>query len=109
MQYGFSLIGPLGATIVYSALGLISLLFLTDFRLGPWIRGLFGENTFAGVEPKPDEESALDRRARELEKQAKQLQEQVASTLRSKPAAEDGRWRTRSVQNRFRGAPRSRL
>ena len=43
VQYGFSLIGPLGATIVYGALGLISLLFLTDFRLGGWIRGLFAE------------------------------------------------------------------
>ena len=61
-----------------AALGLISLLFLTDFRLGEWIRGIFAEKKSAGVESEPDEESALDRRARELEKQAKQLQEQVA-------------------------------
>ncbi len=38
LQFGFSLLGPIGATIVYGALGLISLLFLTDFRLGEWIR-----------------------------------------------------------------------
>src|ERR1051325_7747142 len=35
---GFSLLGPIGATIVYAALCLVSLLFLTDFRLGEWIR-----------------------------------------------------------------------
>ena len=77
-NFGFSLLGPIGATIVYGALGLISLLFLTDFRLGEWIRGVFAEKKSAAAASKPDEESALDRRARELEKQAKQLQEQVA-------------------------------
>jgi S-DNA-T family DNA segregation ATPase FtsK/SpoIIIE len=78
LQYGFSLLGPIGATIVYAALGLISLLFLTDFRLGEWIRGFFGKDEFAEIGTKPDEEAALDRRARELEKQAKKLQEEVA-------------------------------
>jgi S-DNA-T family DNA segregation ATPase FtsK/SpoIIIE len=78
LQYGFSLLGPIGATIVYGALGLISLLFLTDFRLGEWIRRPFAGKNFADFETKPDEESALDRRARELERQAKQLQEQVS-------------------------------
>ena len=38
-EYGFSLLGTVGATIVYATLCLISLLFLTDFRLGEWIRG----------------------------------------------------------------------
>ena len=78
LQYGFSLLGPIGATIVYGALGLISLLFLTDFRLGDWIRRLFAERETAAVGSHPNEESTLDRRARELEKQARQLQEQVA-------------------------------
>jgi len=77
-NFGFSLLGPIGATIVYGALGLISLLFLTDFRLGEWIRGFFAENKSADIESKPVEEAALDRRARELERQARQLQEQVA-------------------------------
>jgi S-DNA-T family DNA segregation ATPase FtsK/SpoIIIE len=77
-NFGFSLLGPIGATIVYGALGLISLLFLTDFRLGEWIRGVFAEKKSAAVASEPDEESALDRRARELERQARQLQEQVA-------------------------------
>jgi S-DNA-T family DNA segregation ATPase FtsK/SpoIIIE len=77
LQYGFSLLGPIGATIVYGALCLISLLFLTDFRLGEWIRGFFAERKSADIESKPVEEAALDRRARELEKQAKKLQEEV--------------------------------
>jgi DNA segregation ATPase FtsK/SpoIIIE, S-DNA-T family len=78
LQYGFSLLGPIGAAIVYGALGLISLLFLTDFRLGEWIRGFFADGKSAGVEAEPEEEAALDRRARELEKQARKLQEEVA-------------------------------
>ncbi|MEI9866492.1 MAG: DNA translocase FtsK [Limisphaerales bacterium] len=84
-NFGFSLLGPLGATIVYSALGLISLLFMTNFQLGEWIRALLEKNTsakpaVAAVEktmPKSAEEIALERRARDLEKQAKKLQEEV--------------------------------
>jgi DNA segregation ATPase FtsK/SpoIIIE, S-DNA-T family len=78
LQFGFSLLGPVGATIVYGALFLISLLFLTDFRLGEWMRRFFAKEESAASVPKLDEESALDRRARELERQARQLQEQVA-------------------------------
>jgi len=77
-NFGFSLLGPIGATIVYAALFLISLLFLTDFRLGDWIRGFVAREKSSGIESKPVEEAALDRRARELEKQAKKLQEEVA-------------------------------
>jgi len=76
-NYGFSLMGPLGATIVYATLCLISLFFLTNFRLGGWIRSLFQKEPL-GVEFESDDESALDRRARELERQAKKLQEEVA-------------------------------
>jgi S-DNA-T family DNA segregation ATPase FtsK/SpoIIIE len=74
-NYGFSMMGPLGATIVYAALCLISLLFLTNFRLGEWIRTLLDS---AEIETKKNgDEAVLERRARELERQAKQLQEQV--------------------------------
>ena len=77
-NFGFSLLGPIGATIVYAALALISLLFLTNFRLGDWIRALLQKNS-TEVEPeKSGDEAALDRRARELEQQAKKLQEEVA-------------------------------
>jgi S-DNA-T family DNA segregation ATPase FtsK/SpoIIIE len=80
-EYGFCLLGTAGATIVYAALCLISLLFLTNFRLGEWIRG-FLEKVPVSAEPesKAAEDSALERRARELEKQAKKLQEEVART-----------------------------
>ncbi|MGD0745626.1 MAG: DNA translocase FtsK 4TM domain-containing protein, partial [Verrucomicrobiota bacterium] len=75
-DFGFSLLGTIGATIVYATLCLISLLFLTDFRLGDWLRGWYerpeaAEGAIAG-------ETALDRRARELERQARKLQEEVA-------------------------------
>src|SRR6185437_10394545 len=37
-QWGFSLLGPIGATILYAAIGLVSLVFLTAFPLGDWLR-----------------------------------------------------------------------
>ena len=75
-EYGFWMLGTVGATIVYATLYLISLLFLTDFRLGDWLRRWFERREPA--EGAAAEETALDRRARELEKQAKKLQEEVA-------------------------------
>jgi len=77
-EFGLSLAGPVGATIIYGTLYLVSLLFLTNFRLGEWLRGLVsGAQTSDGKEM-PEEEAALERRARELEKQARRLQEEVA-------------------------------
>ena len=78
-QFGFCLLGRFGAVVVYSALCLISLLFLTNFRLGDWIRSFFQNKEPAEAgEPRSADEIALERRARELERQAKQLQEEVA-------------------------------
>jgi S-DNA-T family DNA segregation ATPase FtsK/SpoIIIE len=77
-DWGFWIFGSVGATIVYLALCFISLLFLTNFRLGGWIRSLFAERKSADVELEPVEDAVLDRRARELERQAEQLREQVA-------------------------------
>ncbi len=74
-EYGFWMLGGIGATIVYAALYLISLLYLTNFRLGEWLRGFFGDKP--GTEGMTEEETVLERRARELEKQAKKLQEEV--------------------------------
>ena len=83
-EYGFCLLGTAGAVIVYAALCLISLLFLTNFRLGVWIRRLLEKLPLRGAdpdsEPEPAADSALERRARELEKQAQKLQEEVART-----------------------------
>ncbi len=76
-QWGFSLLGPIGATIVYAALCLMSLIFLTAFPFGDWIR-----NRITGVEEEKSkaatpEEAVLERKARDLQKQAKKLQEEV--------------------------------
>jgi DNA segregation ATPase FtsK/SpoIIIE, S-DNA-T family len=74
-DYFFWMLGAVGAVIVYATLGLISLLFLTNFRLGGWLRGfVVNEPAVAGTS---GDEAALERRARELEKQAKKLQEEA--------------------------------
>ena len=75
-EYGFCLLGKVGAIIVYATLCLISLLFLTNFQLGEWIRRFLQQEP-AAAEPKSADETALERRARDLEKQAKKLQEEV--------------------------------
>ena len=82
-DYGFALLGRLGASIVYAALGLIAVLFLTNFRLGDWIRALLhNEKSKETGEPKSAEEISLERRAKELEKQKRKLEEEVEKTER---------------------------
>ncbi len=74
-EYCFWMLGTVGAVIVYSTLYLVSLLFLTDFRLGEWLRARLKNSSTEGGTP---EEAVLERRARDLHKQAKELQDQVA-------------------------------
>jgi S-DNA-T family DNA segregation ATPase FtsK/SpoIIIE len=76
-EYGFCLLGGIGATIIYATLVLISLLFLTNFRLGDWIRAFIDKEP-AKTKYKTLEELALERRAEDLAKEAKKLQEEVA-------------------------------
>jgi len=77
-DYGFVLLGRLGATIVYAALGLISVLFLTNFQLGHWIRALMHkEKSSPESEFKSAEELALEKRSADLEKQKRKLEEEV--------------------------------
>ena len=77
-DYGFVLLGRLGATIVYAALGLISLLFLTNFQLGFWIRALMQKEKAAPADGfKSAEEIALEKRAAELEKQKRKIEQEV--------------------------------
>ncbi len=84
-EFGFCLLGKLGATIVYAALVLISLLFLTNFHLGGWIQLLLRKENFAPVpEFKSPEEAALEKRAQDLEKQKRDLEKAVGKT--EKPA-----------------------
>jgi S-DNA-T family DNA segregation ATPase FtsK/SpoIIIE len=77
--------GQVGATVIFLTVYTVSLLYLTNFRLGLWLREtietqmakreaarqLFQEKNIAL------EEKALEKKARELEKQAKKLQDQV--------------------------------
>ncbi|MCX6926856.1 MAG: DNA translocase FtsK 4TM domain-containing protein, partial [Verrucomicrobia bacterium] len=68
--------GVPGATIVFLMLYFISLLFLTNFQLGEWIRRIFGRRAVAEGQL-PAEEEALEQRSRDLQKQSKKLQEEV--------------------------------
>jgi S-DNA-T family DNA segregation ATPase FtsK/SpoIIIE len=68
--------GTAGATIIFLMLYFISLLYLTNFQLGDWLRAIWGRRATIGADLSP-EEQALERRARDLQKQAKKLQDQV--------------------------------
>ena len=74
-QFGFSLLGPIGATILYATLCFVSVLFLTGFDLGHWLRGHFSTPEMKAATP---EEQALERKSRDLQKQAKKLEQEVA-------------------------------
>jgi len=77
-EFGFCMFGNLGAAIVYASLGLISLLFLTNFQLGNWIRTLLHkENRAPETEVQSAEEAALEKRSLDLEKQKRKLEEQI--------------------------------
>lgn len=74
-EYLFWMLGTVGAAIVYGAFHLISLLFLTNFQLGEWLRKLWALRSRESNEDIAPEEQALERRARELQKQVRKLQE----------------------------------
>jgi DNA segregation ATPase FtsK/SpoIIIE, S-DNA-T family len=76
-QYLFRHFGQVGATILFLMLYAISLLYLTNFQLGEWLRALWHRRTAPAADGTTEEEQALERRARELEKQARKLKEQV--------------------------------
>ncbi len=76
MNQLFGNFGKLGATIIYVVVYLVSLLYLTNFKLGEWLRAMFDKTPVEDEKLTP-EERALERKAKDLEKQAKKLQEQV--------------------------------
>jgi S-DNA-T family DNA segregation ATPase FtsK/SpoIIIE len=75
-RYFFHYFGTGGATIIFLMMYFISLLFLTNFQLGDWVRALWARRATAGVDGAPEEE-ALERRKNDLQKQTKKLQEEV--------------------------------
>jgi DNA segregation ATPase FtsK/SpoIIIE, S-DNA-T family len=72
----FNHFGRIGATIIFATVYLISLLYLTNIHLGDWLRTLW-EKISLKIAERSSEEKVLERRARDLEKQARKLQEQV--------------------------------
>ncbi len=68
--------GSIGAMIIFVTLYVISLVYLTNFHLMTWLRGLHwpvpGTDAAATTE-----EKILERRKRDLEKQARQLEKQI--------------------------------
>ena len=62
-EFGLCLLNKLGAGIIYAALAMISLLFLTNFHLGVWIRAVLRKENFAPVqEQKSADELAVGMR-----------------------------------------------
>jgi len=91
----FGKFGKPGASIIYLTIYAVSLLYLTNFRLGDWVRATFGKKV-AGDEEMTDEERELEKRAKDLERQARKLQDQVERTKgktekADKPAKEDAK------------------
>jgi S-DNA-T family DNA segregation ATPase FtsK/SpoIIIE len=77
-KFIFGYFGTVGATIIFLMICGISILMLTNFQLGEWMRTTWADRK---AERNGDaEEQALERRARELRKQAKQLEEEVERT-----------------------------
>ncbi|MCI0538733.1 MAG: DNA translocase FtsK, partial [Verrucomicrobiales bacterium] len=88
----FNYFGRVGATIILGTLYLISLLYLTNFRLGSWLQDLWQWRRTAGrTQEMIDEERALERRAHDLQKQAVRLQEQVESAKSNQAAPADAK------------------
>jgi DNA segregation ATPase FtsK/SpoIIIE-like protein len=85
-QYVFGYVGTAGATIILLAVYCISFLYLTNFRLTEWVREKLRErkerkrNAGSGID---DEELELAHRAKELEQQYRELQQQVDLAGRS--------------------------
>ena len=88
-QYLFKhFLGTVGATLVFITFYLIGLLYLTNFALLDWARSLFarGDDSAASTADASAEEIALERRAKELEKEARRLQDEVEKANKTKSA-----------------------
>ncbi|MBI5801888.1 MAG: DNA translocase FtsK [Verrucomicrobia bacterium] len=81
-------LGTVGATLVFLTLYVIGLLYLTNFALLDWARSLFlrGDDAAVSATGVSAEELALERRARELEKEARRLQDEVEKASKAKAA-----------------------
>jgi S-DNA-T family DNA segregation ATPase FtsK/SpoIIIE len=87
-EYVFNNFGTAGAAIIYLMLVFISVLFLTNFQLGDWIRHLIGKRAeLESIKPVPSssgptvKEIALEKRKRELEQQIREHEEKANAGL----------------------------
>ena len=71
----FGYFGTVGGTIIFLMVSFISVLYLTNFKLGVWLSRIWAARAASTGNV---QEEALERRARDLEKQKKQLEEEVA-------------------------------
>ncbi len=77
--------GKFGANLVFVTVYTVSLLYLTNFRLGNWLRERWEEQMARRAAAQQlfqekdavDQEKALEKRAKELAKEAKKLQQQL--------------------------------
>ncbi len=80
-EYIFWMAGKIGAVILYGAMALIGVLFLTNFKLGEWLQARFdGAALPVAKAGATAAEAALERKARDLEKKKRELEEEVAKS-----------------------------
>ncbi len=73
-----TLLGKPGLTIIFVTIYAVSLVFLTNFQIGEWVREKMSGKKKEKADPAATpEEKELERKARDLEKQARKLQEQL--------------------------------
>ncbi len=85
--------GTAGATIVYVVIDLVSMLFLTNFNLGVWVRGLVNREEreeLPGDEKLTPEERELAKRARELEREKRKLEQQFEKRSKTEKSSKPG-------------------
>ncbi len=81
-HYLFGYFGKLGAAILYACLYVIALYGLTNFQLGDWLREVW-QRWRAPTEVVPGDDRSMERRTRELEKEARRLQAELDQVTRA--------------------------
>ncbi|MCB1129178.1 MAG: DNA translocase FtsK 4TM domain-containing protein, partial [Verrucomicrobiae bacterium] len=86
-RYVFGYFGTVGSAVIFFTLYLISLYGLTNFHLGEWLR-LAWQRFLAWREQRGNREAVLERKARQLERQAAHLKQQISGgkTRNGRPA-----------------------
>lgn len=74
-------VGKVGASIVLGLIYVVSLIYLTNFKLGEWCRHWWTARF--GPPQTPQSQALLEKRARELEKQHKKLREQLDKSIKA--------------------------